>query len=101
MGKVNIAIDGPSGAGKTTIARAVAARRGYMYLDTGSLYRTIGLYAIRNGIDSKDRDGVEVLLPQIRIELNYTDGSQHVILNGEDVSDKIRTPLVSKYASDV
>lgn len=101
MGKVNIAIDGPSGAGKTTIARAVAARRGYMYLDTGSLYRTIGLYAIRNGIDSKDRDGVEALLPQIRIELNYTDGSQHVILNGEDVSDKIRTPLVSKYASDV
>ena len=101
MKRVNIAIDGPSGAGKTSIARAIAKKRGYMYLDTGSLYRTIGLFAIRNDVASKDRDGIEKLLPKIKIELKYIGGIQHVMLNGEDVSDKIRSPLVSIYASDV
>jgi len=101
MRKINIAIDGPSGAGKTTIARSIAKRYGFMYLDTGSLYRTIGLFAIRNEVDSKDVENVTKLLKDISIELEYIDGEQHVLLNGEDVSEQIRTPLVSIYASDV
>ena len=101
MSKINIAIDGPSGAGKTTIAREIAKRYNFLYLDTGSLYRTIGLFAIRNSVDSKDKNGVLELLPKINIELKYENEDQRVILNGEDVSGKIRTPLVSIYASDV
>ena len=101
MSKINIAIDGPAGAGKSTIAKAVAERRGFLYLDTGALYRTIALYILRKAADPKDRVKVEALLSEIKIDLEYIDGVQHVKLNGEDVSELIRTPEVSVCASEV
>ena len=101
MSKINIAIDGPAGAGKSTIAKAVAERRGFLYLDTGALYRTIALYVLRKAADPKDRVKVEALLSEIKIDLEYIDGVQHVKLNGEDVSELIRTPEVSVCASEV
>ena len=101
MSKINIAIDGPAGAGKSTIARAVAERRGFLYLDTGALYRTIALHVLRNNVDPKDRVKVEELLPGIKIDLEYIGGEQHVKLNGEDVSSLIRTPEVSVCSSEV
>lgn len=98
----SIAIDGPSGAGKSTIARAAAKKLGFIYVDTGAIYRAVGLYALLNGVASKDAEGVKALLPQITIDIEYDDfGVQHMILNGNDVSEKIRTPEVSIYASDV
>ena len=101
MKKINVAIDGPSGAGKSTIARAVAKRAGYLYIDTGALYRSIGLYSLRCGVDAKDSAAVERMLSAIRVELVFRDGEQRVLLNGEDVSDRIRTPEVSMAASAV
>lgn len=101
MKKINIAIDGPSGAGKSTIARRVAAEMGLIYIDTGALYRTVGLYVCRQGIDSKDTEKIIAALPQIHVDLAYQDGVQRVMLNGEDVSDSIRINEISKYASDV
>ncbi len=96
---VNIAIDGPSGAGKSTIARAVAKAEGYIYIDTGALYRAIALYALRGTVDPGDSAAVEEMLKGIRVELAFRDGEQRVLLNGEDVSDLIRTPEVSMAAS--
>jgi len=101
MSRINIAIDGPSGAGKTTIAKTIAKRHGFLYLDTGAIYRAVGYYVMKQGIDSQDKNGIMRVIPGAKIELQYKDGAQHVLLNGEDVSDLIRTPLVSKYASDV
>lgn len=98
---INCAIDGPSGAGKSTIAKAVAKRLGYVYVDTGAMYRAIGLYAVRAGADTKNRDLIVPLLASISVELKYVEGSQRVILNGEDVSEDIRTPEISMAASDV
>ena len=99
---IKIAIDGPSGAGKSTIARYAATKYGFIYIDTGAMYRTVGLAAYRSGVNSKDREGVIALLPDIHINLVYgDDGLQHMLLNGEDVSDSIRTPVISIYASDV
>jgi cytidylate kinase len=98
----SIAIDGPSGAGKSTLARMAAGRYGLIYVDTGALYRTVGLYVLRSGVDSKDAEGVERLLPGIAIEMRYdSEGTQRMILNGEDVTDDIRQPIASIYASDV
>ncbi len=98
----SVAIDGPSGAGKSTMARAAAQKFGFVYVDTGAIYRSVGLFALRNGVDSKDEAGVAALLPQMQIEMRYgPDGVQHMILNGEDVSEDIRLPQVSIYASDV
>ncbi len=98
----SIAIDGPSGAGKSTLARMAADRFGLVYVDTGAIYRCVGLSALRNGIDSHDLDRVAALLDGIRLEIRYNnDGVQHMFLNGEDVSGDIRTPQVSIYASDV
>ncbi|MDR0838482.1 MAG: (d)CMP kinase [Oscillospiraceae bacterium] len=98
----SIAIDGPSGAGKSTLAKMAAKRLGMIYVDTGALYRSIGLYALRNGVGSKDERGVERLLPEITLEMCYDGaGTQRVILRGEDVTDEIRAPEVSIYASDV
>lgn len=98
----SVAIDGPSGAGKSSIARFAAKKLGFIYVDTGAIYRAVGLFAKMNGVASKDLNGVEALLPRIKIDIEYDDTSlQHMILNGEDVSDKIRTPEISIYASDV
>ena len=101
MEYISVAIDGPSGAGKSTVARAVAARMGYVYVDTGAMYRAIGLAVYRRGITGEDTAGIIASLPTVDISLAYQDGMQHVLLNGEDVSEAIRTPEIAQYASKV
>lgn len=98
---IQIAIDGPGGAGKSTVAKAVAAKLGIVYVDTGALYRTIGYYVRQKNISPDSREGVVACLPEISINIVYQDGAQHVYLNGEDLGDKIRTPEMSMYASAV
>ncbi len=98
---IAVAIDGPAGAGKSTIARAAAEQLGFIYVDTGALYRTIGLAAHRRDIAGTDRVRIIQMLPEISVELVYQDGIQHVLLDGEDVSACIRTPQISVYASQV
>ncbi len=99
---ITVAIDGPSGAGKSTIARAAARRFGLIYVDTGAIYRTVGLACERAGADCSDTAAVQVLLPELKIELAYdAAGEQRMLLNGEDVSDTIRLPEVSLLASRV
>lgn len=98
---INIAIDGPAGAGKSTAAKAAAKKLGFIYVDTGALYRTVGVNALRNGIDPKDAEKVKATLADIDVSLGFVDGSQHVFLNGEDVSEEIRLPASSMAASDV
>ncbi len=98
---IRIAIDGPSGSGKSTLAKAVARELGIVYVDTGALYRTVGYFVYTQGKDPHNAGEVEALLPQIHIELKYVDGAQRVILNGEDLGDKIRLPQMSMYASAV
>ena len=100
--KISVAIDGPSGAGKSTVAKALAKRFHLIYVDTGAIYRTVGLAAQYAGVSSKDADAVIALLPDVRIDIRYDDeGTQRMLLNGKDVSDEIRTPKSSIYASDV
>ena len=94
MKYISVAIDGPSGAGKSTVARAAAAKLGYVYVDTGAMYRSIGLAVCRRGIAGEDTAGIIATLPEIAIQLTYQDGAQHVLLNGEDVSEAIRTPEI-------
>lgn len=101
MEYISVAIDGPSGAGKSTVARDVAARMGYVYVDTGAMYRAIGLAVYRRGITGEDTAGIIASLPTVDISLAYQDGMQHVLLNGEDVSEAIRTPEIAQYASKV
>ena len=103
MGKfVSIAIDGPSGAGKSTMARRVAKELGYLYVDTGAIYRTVGYHMWLMGIGPKDADGIRRCLDDVNIEIEHQeDGVQHMILNGQDVTGEIRTPEISKYASGV
>jgi cytidylate kinase len=96
-----IAIDGPSGAGKSSLAKAAAAKLGIVYVDTGALYRTVGYYAVSQGIDPKDAVRVTSLLNNIHIELKFENGTQYVYLNGENLGDKIRRPEISMAASDV
>ena len=98
---VSIAIDGPSGAGKSTLAKRLAKELGYIYVDTGAMYRSIGLYALRQGVDPKNADAVQALLPDIQLDIRLQDGSQHVYLNGEDVSTDIRAEAVGMAASAV
>ncbi len=98
---LQIAIDGPSGAGKSTVAKAVAKRLGIVYVDTGALYRTIGLYVRSKNVDPKSAAEVAALLPEITLELKYENGAQIVLLNGENPGDRIRTPEMSLYASAV
>ena len=98
---INVAIDGPAGAGKSSIAKAVAKSTGYIYADTGALYRSVAYYTIKNGISPSDKAAVVSLLDGLEIKLEYIDGQQRVSVAGEDVSDKIRTPEVSMGASVV
>ena len=98
---VNIAIDGPAGAGKSTVARGAAKALGYIYVDTGALYRTVALYVLQNGHNVHDSERVKAALADIRIELKFVGGVQRVYLNGQDVSEEIRTPEVSMGASAV
>ena len=94
-----IALDGPSGAGKSTIAKRLSAELGFVYVDTGAMYRTIGLYCLQNNIDINDEAAVTAALPDINVELKYVDGEQRVLLNGTDVSKEIRLNEVSMAAS--
>ena len=99
---IAIAIDGPAGAGKSSLSKEVAKELSFIYVDTGALYRTIGLAASRKGISKEDKDGVVSLLSEIEVKLAFNDeGTQIVLLNGEDVSGYIRTPQASMYASAV
>lgn len=98
---IAVAIDGPAGAGKSTIARAVADELGFIYVDTGALYRTIGLSCVENNIDISDTDAVVSVLPQIDIRIVFLNGEQRVLLNDKDVSEKIRTEQISMAASTV
>ena len=98
---MKIAIDGPGGSGKSALAKNLARNLGLIYVDTGALYRTIGLYISQRGIDKNDIKSIISVLYNIKIELIYIDGAQHVLLSGDDVSDKIRTPDISMYASAV
>lgn len=96
-----IAIDGPAGAGKSTIARELARRLGYIYVDTGALYRAIGLYCLEHGIPTDDKQAVTAALPGIQVALRYRDGVQRVLLGDRDVSEAIRRQEVSMAASGV
>lgn len=98
---VSVAIDGPAGAGKSTLARRLAAELGYIYVDTGAMFRTIGLYALRAGKDPKDNEAVNALLPEISLKFAFIEGEQHIYLNGEDVSTAIRTEEMGMAASAV
>lgn len=98
---INVAIDGPAGAGKSTVARAAAQKLGYIYVDTGALYRAVGVYCLRKGIETTDAEGVGAILGEITVELKFIDGVQHVFLNGDDVSVEIRLPEASMAASNV
>ena len=102
MKTISIAIDGPSGAGKSTLAKSVSRALGYLYVDTGAIYRTIGYGAYAKGVNPGDGQAVAALLPELEIGLTYgEDGLQHMTLNGEDVTEKIRLPEISLYASAV
>lgn len=101
FGKLRVAIDGPSGAGKSTIARRIAEKTGLIYVDTGALYRTVGLWAMQNGVAADDTAGIIGLLDSLDIALTWKDGTQVVLLAGEPVGDRIRTPDASFYASAV
>lgn len=98
----SIAIDGPSGAGKSSLARRLARELGYIYVDTGAIYRSVGLAAYRRGLDTKDESVIAPMLPEIKIEMRYNaEGEQRMFLDGEDVSADIRLPEISLCASNV
>ncbi len=98
----SVAVDGPSGAGKSTLSKAVAKELGIVYVDTGAIYRTIGYYVFTKGIDPKDGEAVAAVLPQVQVDMRYgADGLQRMYLGGEDVTEKIRLPEISMYASAV
>ena len=99
---INVAIDGPAGAGKSTISKAAAKELGFIYIDTGALYRTVGLNALRSGADLDDPESIKKTLTEnLSVELRFIDGEQKMFLNGEDVSAEIRTPASSMAASKV
>ena len=102
MNRISIAIDGPGGAGKSTVAKALAGKYGFAYVDTGAIYRTIGLAVLRADASPTDEEQVEPVLSSISVDLDYDEtGLQHMLLNGEDVSREIRMPEISSYASKV
>lgn len=96
-----IAIDGPAGAGKSTISKKVASALGFVYIDTGAMYRTVGLKAVRCNVDTNDEKGVIELLPSLDIDIRHEGVEQHIYLDGENVSGLIRTPQISMAASNV
>lgn len=98
---ISIALDGPAGAGKSTIAKGAAKELGFIYVDTGALYRTVGLKFLREGYTTELDCDIDAVLKTIEVDIKFIDGTQHVFLNGEDVSDKIRTPEASMMASAV
>ncbi len=95
----NVAIDGPAGAGKSTVAKSVAALKNFIYVDTGAMYRAMALYFLRQGIDKTDENAINAVLDKVEITIRYENGAQQVILNGEDVSGLIRTEEVGNMAS--
>lgn len=102
MKVISVAIDGPSGAGKSSLARKAAKKLGFVYVDTGAIYRTVALYCSENGISPEDHAAVAAALPNMEIQLDYTDdGVQRMLLSGRDVSDLIRTPEISMLTSAV
>ena len=101
MKHLSIAIDGPSGAGKSTFAKKLAADIGFAYIDTGAIYRSVGLFVYKKGVSPKDPLAVSQLLPLIKIEIHFDGGAQRMILNGQDVTEEIRMPEISLYASHV
>lgn len=102
MSTIRVAIDGPSGAGKSSLARAAAAALGFLYVDTGAIYRTVGLSARDWGVDPGDEAAVAAMLPALQVELRYDGaGQQKMFLNGRDVSGEIRLPEISRYSSAV
>ena len=98
---ISVAIDGPSGAGKSTLAKALAKKLGYLYVDTGAIYRTVGYHMSLMGIGPKDKDGIERCIDDVNIDIQWLDGVQHMFLNGQDVTGEIRTPEMSMMASGV
>lgn len=96
-----IAIDGPSGAGKSSLARQIAKALNIIYVDTGALYRTVGLFIRQNNVDPKNAEAVAAQLPRLSLDMTFVDGEQHILLCGVDVGDSIRTPEMSMYASAV
>ena len=102
MKHYSIAIDGPAGAGKSTMAKRLAQALGYVYVDTGAIYRTVGYHMNLMGIGPKDADGINRLIGDVNLDITYdAQGTQHMILNGADVSDEIRTPEMSMIASTI
>ncbi len=101
MKTFKVAIDGPAGAGKSTIAKAAAGKLGFVYIDTGAMYRAIGLFALRAGVETKNAEQVIPLLDDIKIAIRHTEEGQQIDLNGENVSEEIRKPEVSVAASNV
>ena len=102
MSFYSVAIDGPSGAGKSTMAKRVAEALNFLYVDTGAIYRTVGLSVLRSEADPENGEQVTALLPGLHMDMNYgEDGLQHMYLNGEDVTREIRMPVISMYASKV
>lgn len=98
---MNVAIDGPAGAGKSTIAKKTAYNLGYIYVDTGAIYRTLALACIRKGIDAEDEENVSIICRNVKVELKYIDGNQVMLLDGENVNDYIRTEDVSRMTSSI
>jgi len=101
MRRFSVAVDGPSGAGKSTISKEISKRLGILYVDTGAIYRSIGLFVLEQGFGSKDEAGIRECLEKIDLKPVFVNGEQRIFLNGRDVTEKIRTPEVSRYASDV
>ena len=95
----SIAIDGPAGAGKSTIAKTIARKLGFVYVDTGAMYRAMGLYFLRKGVDGQDGESIAAMCPEIQVTIEYVNGEQQVLLNGENVSGLIRTEEVGQMAS--
>ena len=97
----SIAIDGPAGSGKSTVAKQIAKKLGILYIDTGAMYRTVGLYCLENNIDLSDEKKINTILPKINMKIELLEGKQEIYLNGEKVTEKIRTQEAGKAASDV
>jgi len=99
--QIAVAIDGPVGAGKSTVAKLIAKKLGIIYVDTGAMYRSVGLYAVRKGIETTDAEKLREIIDEINLDVEIINGVQNIFMNGENVSDLIRTPEISMAASNV